>query len=82
MADRFTANKIQFLPLSDDMPKMQTNVVGSLDSTSSLSWSVEHTHTKNLCIHKNADTRDVALTKKVWERTQKTSHFKTASNSF
>jgi len=26
--------------------------------------------------------RDVELTKQVWERSQKTSHFKTASNSF
>ena len=26
--------------------------------------------------------RDVVLTKKLWEHTQKTSHFETASNSF
>ena len=27
-------------------------------------------------------SRDVMLTKKLWERTQKTSHFKTASHAF
>jgi len=35
------------------------------------------------CLTAETDTaRDVVPTKKVWERTQKTSHFKTASNSF
>jgi len=31
---------------------------------------------------KNPVCRDVVLTKQAWERTQKSSHFKTASNSF
>jgi len=30
----------------------------------------------------HAIRRDVVLTKEVWERTQKTRHFKPASNSF
>jgi len=33
-------------------------------------------------IHATMVLRDVVLTKKVWERIQKTSHFETASNSF
>jgi len=35
----------------------------------------------NSCVV-NGKTRDVVLTKKVCERTQKTRHFETASNSF
>jgi len=38
--------------------------------------------TNTLCEKTRSITRDVVLTKEVWERTRKISHFKAASNSF